>query len=141
MTMIDAGVCHLSKKNGWNDHGDKKKTWKFAADYIEPLHKLMPICSWSNKVKFGLAKSQGVVISPINITIGGSPCLDNTNQNSQNQSKASPNFSQVPTPRNALLRLSVPLPGVLALLWLSLLLESPVPPQPEAVLWLAPPDA
>lgn len=139
--MIDAGVCHLSKKNGWNDHGDKKKTWKFAADYIEPLHKLMPICSWSNKVKFGLAKSQGVVISPINITIGGSPCLDNTNQNSQNQSKASPNFSQVPTPRNALLRLSVPLPGVLALLWLSLLLESPVPPQPEAVLWLAPPDA
>lgn len=101
----------------------------------------MPICSWSNKVKFGLAKSQGVVISPINITIGGSPCLDNTNQNSQNQSKASPNFSQVPTPRNALLRLSVPLPGVLALLWLSLLLESPVPPQPEAVLWLAPPDA
>lgn len=37
--MIDAGVCHLSKKKaGMIMETKKTTTWKFAADYIEPLH-------------------------------------------------------------------------------------------------------
>lgn len=104
------------KKLEWSWRQTKTTTWKFAADYIEPLHFYAHMLMVKQSQIWTCWFSQGLVISPINITIGGSPCLDNTNQNSQTQSKPSPNCSQVPTPRNALVRLSVPLPGVLALL-------------------------